>query len=116
MTTYKLGNEIYEETIRSFIVDEIDDSAALEWARKRRAEARQEVLSSRSPDFRPPYVSYIPAYGVNFQIRAALDYCKLKRLMTRSPQLRDFMVKKFDPERWQLERGAFDFDDEPTKT
>ena len=44
------------------------------------------------------------------------SYCRLKRLMTRSPQLRDFLVKEFDPERWQLERGGFDFDDEPTKT
>src|SRR5689334_2098610 len=107
MTTYMLGDEIYERTFRRLIVEDIDVADAVVAIRACRAAARRAKAEASAPGFRSPIPGYLPGYGVGAEVRAIADYCKVKKIMLRSAYFRDLAVKNFDPDRWQAERNSF---------
>jgi hypothetical protein len=107
MTTYLLGDEIYERTFRRLIVEDVDVSDAVVAIRACRAAARRARAEASAPGFRSTIPGYLPGYGVEAEVRAIADYCRVKKIMLRSAYFRDLAVKKFDSDRWQAERSSF---------
>jgi hypothetical protein len=114
MTTYKLGDEIYEDTFRRLVIEDVEVPEAFRSIVTCRAGARRARTEAMAPGFRAPIPGYIPAYGAEAEVRAIIDYCRLKRIMQRSPYFRSFATKTFDPERLRAENSmaGIDLDDE----
>jgi hypothetical protein len=104
MTTYKLGDEIYEDSFLRLVAEDTEVPEALKLIRQCRNEARRARDEAKSPEFRPSIPGYLPAYGAESEVRAIVDYCRLKGIMQRSPYFRSLIVKKLDPNRWRAER------------
>ena len=113
MTTYMLGDEIYERTFRRLVAEDLELSEAVASIRTCRADARRAKAEAAAPGFRPRIPGYLPGYGVEAEVRAIVDYCRLKMIMHRSPYFRNLTIKTFDPHRWRAERSlvGMDFDD-----
>lgn len=84
MTTYTPEHEIYSDTLRAALTSGRSESNVLHEIRKIRRNARMLRMEARKPGFIASIVSYIPAYGAETEIRALIDYCRLRRLAARS--------------------------------
>lgn len=112
MTTYMLGDEIYERTFRRLVVEDVDLSDAVMAIRACRVAVRRAKAEASAPGFRPEIPGYLPGYGAEAEVRAIADYCRLKKIMLRSAYFRDLATKMFDPDRWRAERSSFGMDDD----
>lgn len=106
MTTYKWGDEIYEERFLRLVAEDTEICEALKLIRRYRKEARRARAEAQSAEFRPSIPGYLPAYGVDSKVRATIDYCRLKAVMQRSPYFRSLILRKLDPVRWRAEQKA----------
>ena len=107
MTTYVSGSEIYAGALREKLKQLPEISSVLVEIRELRQLARQERARAAEPGFQGPFVSYIPAYGVEDQVQALVDYCRLKRLLDRSKSFASFIATSVRcPVRWRCERAA----------
>jgi hypothetical protein len=58
-----------------------------------RSSAKLARKEARMPGFVDPIVSYIPAYGAETRIRALLDYCRLRRMASKSDYFADWFAE-----------------------
>ncbi len=84
MTTYISVDQIYSRTLREAIESGRSVPNVLHEVRLIRESARQLRAEARVPGIRQPLIGYIPAYGAETEIRALLDYCRLRRMTAKS--------------------------------
>lgn len=94
MTTFLTEFEVYEKVMRENLLIRPDITTVISKIQKTRKALRIERENAKKPDFFAPYVSYSsPAYGIDAEIQAMIDYCRLKKIIDRSTLFYGFIDK-----------------------